>query len=40
MTMPEGGMRWLTVGAKDQPDLEITVMIPGRTRWTRSPRRS
>ena len=29
MTMGEGGMRWLTVGAKDQPDLELTLMVPG-----------
>ncbi|MGV9297569.1 MULTISPECIES: VOC family protein [Amycolatopsis] len=29
MTMGDGGMRWLTVGAKDQPDLEITLMVPG-----------
>ncbi|MFE3172851.1 VOC family protein [Amycolatopsis sp. NPDC059090] len=28
MTMGDGGMRWLTVGAKDQPDLEITLMVP------------
>lgn len=29
MTMGDGGMRWLTVGAKDQPDLELTLMVPG-----------
>jgi catechol 2,3-dioxygenase-like lactoylglutathione lyase family enzyme len=29
MTMGEGGMRWLTVGAKDQPDVELTLMMPG-----------
>ncbi|MET9264668.1 VOC family protein [Amycolatopsis sp. NPDC004079] len=29
LTMGDGGMRWLTVGAKDQPDLEITLMVPG-----------
>ncbi|MEU1311851.1 VOC family protein [Streptomyces cinnamoneus] len=23
------GMRWLTVGAKDQPDVELTLMAPG-----------
>ncbi|MFF7726548.1 VOC family protein [Streptomyces sp. NPDC008001] len=23
------GMRWLTVGAKDQPDVELTLMVPG-----------
>ncbi|MFE7234963.1 VOC family protein [Streptomyces sp. NPDC057596] len=28
MTMGEAGMRWLTVGAKDQPDLELTLMVP------------
>lgn len=25
----EGGMRWLTVGAKDQPGVELTLMVPG-----------
>ncbi|MFB7274149.1 VOC family protein [Streptomyces sp. NPDC056244] len=29
MTMGEGGMRWLTVGAKDQPDMVLTLMVPG-----------
>lgn len=29
MTMGQGGMRWLTVGAKDQPDVELTLMVPG-----------
>jgi catechol 2,3-dioxygenase-like lactoylglutathione lyase family enzyme len=29
MTMGEGGMRWITVGAKDQPDVELTLMVPG-----------
>ncbi|MBT2394284.1 VOC family protein [Streptomyces sp. ISL-1] len=29
MTMGDGGMRWLTVGAKDQPDVELTLMVPG-----------
>jgi catechol 2,3-dioxygenase-like lactoylglutathione lyase family enzyme len=29
MTMGEGGMRWLTVGAKDQPNMELTLMVPG-----------
>lgn len=28
MTMGEGGLRWLTVGAKDQPEVEITLMVP------------
>ncbi|MEU6344533.1 VOC family protein [Streptomyces sp. NPDC046977] len=27
MTM--GAMRWLTVGPKEQPDVEITLMVPG-----------
>ena len=29
MTMGEGGMRWLTVCAADQPALELTLMVPG-----------
>ncbi|MBT2365496.1 VOC family protein [Streptomyces sp. ISL-10] len=29
MTMGEGGMRWLTVGAANQPDVELTLMVPG-----------
>lgn len=29
VTMGEGGMRWLTVGPKDQPDLALTLMVPG-----------
>lgn len=29
VVMGEGGMRWLTVGAKNQPDVEITLMVPG-----------
>lgn len=29
MTMGEGGMRWLTVGAEDQPDVDLTLMVPG-----------
>ncbi|MEU5421416.1 VOC family protein [Streptomyces sp. NPDC001407] len=30
MTMGgEQGMRWLTVGAKSQPDVELTLMVPG-----------
>lgn len=29
MTLGEGGMRWVTVGAKDQPELKLTLMIPG-----------
>ncbi|MFL4906149.1 VOC family protein [Streptomyces sp. MMS24-I2-30] len=28
MTMGEGGMRWLTVGAAGQPDVELTLMVP------------
>ncbi|MBB5120388.1 glyoxalase [Streptomyces eurocidicus] len=30
MTMGgDGGMRWLTVGARSQPDVELTLMVPG-----------
>jgi len=29
MTMGEGGMRWLTVGSPEQPDVELTLMVPG-----------
>ncbi|MBA9006391.1 VOC family protein [Thermomonospora cellulosilytica] len=29
LTLGEGGMRWVTVGAKDQPDLMLTLMVPG-----------
>jgi catechol 2,3-dioxygenase-like lactoylglutathione lyase family enzyme len=29
VTMEEAGMRWLTVGSPEQPDVEITLMIPG-----------
>jgi predicted enzyme related to lactoylglutathione lyase len=29
MTLGDGGMRWLTVGAKNQPDLRLTLMVPG-----------
>nr|WSY52776.1 VOC family protein [Streptomyces sp. NBC_00886] len=29
MTMGEGGMRWLTVGAENQPDVDLTLMVPG-----------
>lgn len=29
VTMEEVGMRWLTVGSPEQPDVEITLMIPG-----------
>ncbi|HEY7486607.1 MAG TPA: VOC family protein [Streptosporangiaceae bacterium] len=28
-TLGEGGMRWVTVGAKDQPELRLTLMVPG-----------
>lgn len=28
MTLGEGGMRWVTVGAKDQPELMLTLMLP------------
>jgi predicted enzyme related to lactoylglutathione lyase len=29
VTLGEGGMRWLTVGAKDQPEVQLTLMVPG-----------
>ena len=29
MTLGEGGMRWLTLGAKEQPDLSLALMVPG-----------
>lgn len=29
MTLGEGGMRWLTVGSAEQPDVELTLMVPG-----------
>ncbi|MFD0414640.1 VOC family protein [Streptomyces sp. NPDC127108] len=29
MTLGEGGMRFLTVGAKDQPELMLALMVPG-----------
>lgn len=29
MTLGEGGMRWVTVGSKDQPELQLTLMVPG-----------
>ncbi|MEU5595461.1 VOC family protein [Streptomyces sp. NPDC020298] len=29
LTMGDGGMRWLTVGAGSQPDVELTLMVPG-----------
>ncbi|QKV93444.1 VOC family protein [Streptomyces sp. NA02950] len=25
----DDGMRWLTVGAKNQPEVELTLMVPG-----------
>ncbi|MEU6243667.1 VOC family protein [Streptomyces sp. NPDC047024] len=28
LTMGEGGMRWLTVGSPEQPDVELTLMVP------------
>jgi catechol 2,3-dioxygenase-like lactoylglutathione lyase family enzyme len=28
-TLGEGGMRWLTVGTKEQPELQLTLMVPG-----------
>ncbi|MDH6214547.1 VOC family protein [Streptomyces pseudovenezuelae] len=29
ITMGEGGIRWLTVGAENQPDVDLTLMVPG-----------
>ena len=29
MTLGEGGMRWVTVGTKQQPELQLTLMVPG-----------
>ncbi|MGA4840388.1 VOC family protein [Streptomyces sp. G45] len=29
MTLGEGGMRFLTVGAKDQPEVMLALMVPG-----------
>ncbi|WP_395106898.1 VOC family protein [Actinomadura sp. SCN-SB] len=29
LPMGEGGMRWVTVGAKGQPDVQLTLMVPG-----------
>ena len=29
MTLGAGGMRWVTVGAKEQPELQLTLMVPG-----------
>jgi catechol 2,3-dioxygenase-like lactoylglutathione lyase family enzyme len=29
MTFGDAGMRWLTVGTKDQPELRLTLMVPG-----------
>ncbi|MFI0420361.1 VOC family protein [Spongiactinospora sp. 9N601] len=29
MTLGEGGMRWITVGTKDQPELQIALMAIG-----------
>ncbi|GLW63230.1 lyase [Actinomadura rubrobrunea] len=29
MSFGQGGMRWVTVSAKDQPDLQLTLMVPG-----------
>jgi predicted enzyme related to lactoylglutathione lyase len=28
-TLGEGGMRWVTVGTKDQRELQLTLMVPG-----------
>ncbi|WP_405870464.1 MULTISPECIES: VOC family protein [unclassified Streptomyces] len=29
LIMGEGGMRWITVGTANQPEVEITLMVPG-----------
>ncbi|MFC6887226.1 MULTISPECIES: VOC family protein [Actinomadura] len=29
MTLGDGGMRWVAVGAKDQPSLQLALMVPG-----------
>ncbi|MFJ4922246.1 VOC family protein [Streptomyces sp. NPDC088725] len=29
MTLGEAGMRWVTVGAASQPDVMLTLMVPG-----------
>ncbi|MER6014325.1 VOC family protein [Streptomyces bluensis] len=29
LTMGDGGMRWLTVGVPNQPDVVLTLMVPG-----------
>jgi catechol 2,3-dioxygenase-like lactoylglutathione lyase family enzyme len=29
MTLGEGGMRWVTLGAKGQPELQLALMVPG-----------
>ncbi|MEV4675696.1 MULTISPECIES: VOC family protein [Actinomadura] len=29
LTLGEGGMRWVTVGAEGQPDLSLALMVPG-----------
>ncbi|MBT2506814.1 VOC family protein [Streptomyces sp. ISL-98] len=29
MTLGTSGTRWLTVGSKDQPDVMLTLMVPG-----------
>jgi catechol 2,3-dioxygenase-like lactoylglutathione lyase family enzyme len=31
MTLGAAGMRWLTVSTKNQPDLRLTLMVPGTT---------
>jgi catechol 2,3-dioxygenase-like lactoylglutathione lyase family enzyme len=28
-TLGEGGMRWVTLGAKNQPELRLALMVPG-----------
>lgn len=29
LTMGEGGPRWVTVGPKEQPELQLALMVPG-----------
>lgn len=29
ITMGEGGMRWVTIGPPEQPELQLALMVPG-----------
>lgn len=29
MTLGEGGMRWVTIGLPNQPELQLALMVPG-----------